>query len=56
MVTAEVVEHIKLIMKRSIHKTAVEATKEANHLLPQPVTVSTIRRRLREAGLIAKRL
>lgn len=55
-VTTDVVEHIKLNMKRGVHRTAVDATKEANHLLSQPVTVSTIRRRLREAGLIAKRI
>ncbi|KAF9356274.1 hypothetical protein BGX26_005496 [Mortierella sp. AD094] len=42
--TVTAVEHIKLDMKRGTHRTAVEATKEANHLHPQPITVFTIRR------------
>lgn len=54
--TAETIEHLKLDMKRGILRTAVEATAEANRLLPQPVSVITVRRRLREAGLIAKRV
>ena len=54
--TAEVIEHIKLNMKRGMLKTAVEAKKEANQLLTRPVSAMTIRRRLREVGLIAKRI
>ncbi|KAF9342964.1 hypothetical protein BGX26_006493, partial [Mortierella sp. AD094] len=54
--TAEVIEHVKLNMKRGMLKTAVEAKNEANQLLPRPVSAMAIRRRLREAGLIAKRI
>jgi transposase len=53
---AETVEHLKVNMKRGILKTAVEATKEANQLLERPVSVYTVRRRLKEAGLIAKKV
>ena len=54
--TAETIEHLKLDMKRGILRTSVEATAEANRLLPQPVSAVTVRRRLKEAGLIAKKV
>jgi hypothetical protein len=50
------VEHIKLNLKRGLLGTAVEATHQANQINPQPVSVTTIKKRLREAGLIAKRV
>lgn len=55
-ISAEVVEHLKVNMKRGILKTAVEAKDEANRLLERPVSVTTVRRRLREAGLLARKL
>ena len=55
-VSSDTVELLKVDMKRGILKTAIEATKKANELLPQPVSLSTIRRRLRGAGFIAKRI
>jgi transposase len=51
----ETVEYLKLNFKRGSLRTAKEARNKANELLPAPVSTSTIRRRLREAGLIAKR-
>ncbi|KAF9184384.1 hypothetical protein BGZ51_001649 [Haplosporangium sp. Z 767] len=54
-IPAETVEYLKVNMKRGTLKTAVEARKEANQILPNAVSVSTIRRRLREAGLASKR-
>ena len=53
---SEAVEHIKLNLKRGVLKTAKEAHATANELLPEPVSYTTIRRRLREAGLIAKKI
>lgn len=55
-IQAKTVEFLKVNMKRGGLKTAVEARNEANRLLPRPVSVTTIRRRLREAGLIAKKI
>ncbi|KAF9093945.1 hypothetical protein BGX23_002714, partial [Mortierella sp. AD031] len=52
---AETVDYLKLNMKRGCLRTAKEARDKANELLPAPVSTSTIRRRLREAGLIAER-
>jgi len=42
-----VVQHLKLNTKRGILKAAVEAKAEANQLLKRPVSVITVRRRLR---------
>jgi hypothetical protein len=47
--TVETVEHLKLNMKREVLRTSINAIKESNRLLPQPVSVTTVRRRLREA-------
>ena len=55
-ISTETVEFLKVKMKRGVLKTSIEATKAANELLPQPVSLSTVRRRLRDAGLIAKRI
>ncbi|KAG0352630.1 hypothetical protein BGX24_007508, partial [Mortierella sp. AD032] len=55
-ITAETTEHLKLNMKRGVLRTSIYAMKEANRLLPQPVSVTTVRRRLREAGIIAKKI
>ncbi|KAF9416189.1 hypothetical protein BGZ76_004700, partial [Entomortierella beljakovae] len=55
-ITDEIVEYLKVNIKRGILKTAVEAKDMANQLLPRPVTAETIRRQLRKAGLIAKRI
>lgn len=55
-IPAETVEYLKLNLKRGIFKTAVQAKNKANDLLQEPVSVSTVRRRLREAGLIAKKI
>jgi hypothetical protein len=51
---AETVEYLKLNMKRGTIRTDKEAKCKANELLDTPVSTTTIRRRLREAGLIAK--
>jgi len=55
-ILAETVDYLKLQMKRGELKTAVAATVKANELLPQAVSAVTVRRRLREAGLIAKKV
>jgi len=55
-ISTDTVEFLKVNMKRGVLKTAIEATKRANELLPQPVSFSTIRRRLRDARLMAKRI
>jgi transposase len=52
---AETTEYLKVNFKRGYLKTAKEARDKANDLLPASVSTSTIRRQLREAGLIAKR-
>jgi len=54
--TAETVEHLKLNMKRGVLRTSFDAMKEANRMLQQPVSALTVRRRLRESGLIAKKI
>jgi len=55
-ISAQTVEHLKVGLKRGIFKTAVEAHKETITLVPEPVSVKTVRRRLTEAGLIAKKV
>ena len=55
-IPAETVEYLKLNLKRGVLKTAVQAKNKANELLQHDVSVSTVRRRLREAGLIAKKI
>ncbi|KAG0376506.1 hypothetical protein BGX24_007628, partial [Mortierella sp. AD032] len=50
------VQYLKLDIKRGILKTAVEASTSATKMCHQPVSAVTVRRRLREAGLIAKRV
>lgn len=54
-IQAETVEYLKLNMMRGSLRTPKEAKDKANKLLPAPVSTATIRRRLKEAGLIAKR-
>jgi len=54
-ISAETVEYLKVNMKRGTLRTAVEATKSANLILPDTESVSTVQRRLKEAGLTAKR-
>ncbi|KAI1282620.1 hypothetical protein EDD11_001308, partial [Mortierella claussenii] len=54
-INPETVDFLKLNMKRGRFRTAKEARDKANELLPASVSTSTIRRRLQEAGLIAKR-
>jgi hypothetical protein len=55
-IKSEVVEHLKLNLKRGVLRTAKDALITANELLLVPVSYTTIRRRLREAGLIAKKI
>jgi transposase len=55
-IPAETVEYLKLNLKRGVFKTAIDAKNSANETLPQAVSVWTVRRRLREAGLIAKKI
>ena len=52
----ENVEYVKLNLKRGVFKTAVEATKAVNGILKEPVSAETVRRRLKEAGLLAKKI
>jgi transposase len=52
---AETIEYLKVSFKRGYLKAAKEARDKANDLLSASVLTSTIRRQLREAGLIAKR-
>src|SRR5690554_4439983 len=54
-IPAETVEYLKVNMKRGTLKTAVEARNAANQPLYGTVSASTVRRRLKEAGLTAKR-
>jgi transposase len=49
------VEHIKLNLKRGLIKSAAAGLTQANQINPVPISISTLKRRLREAGLIAKR-
>ncbi|KAI1317520.1 hypothetical protein EDD11_008327 [Mortierella claussenii] len=54
----EMVDYIKISLKRGTLKTAVDATNTVNKVLPEPlspVTVSTVRRCLKEEGLLAKK-
>jgi len=55
-ISADVVQSLKVNMKRGVLKSAVEAKDEANRLLVRPVSVTTVRRRLKEAGLLARKL
>jgi DNA-binding CsgD family transcriptional regulator len=50
------VEFLKVNMKRGVLRNVAEATKRANEILPQPVSLSTVRRHLRGSGLVAKRI
>lgn len=50
------VEHIKLNLKRGILKSASEALNQANEVNPVPISVSTIKRGLKESGLTAKKV
>jgi transposase len=51
----ELVNHLKLNLKRGILKTAVDATKEANTMLEEPVSRQTVCRRLVEVQMKFKR-
>jgi transposase len=53
-ISAESMEYLKLNIQIKI-KTAVEAKKKANNLLPEPLSDISVRHRLKEAGLAAKR-
>ena len=55
-IPAETVEYLKLNVKSGVLKTVVEAKSKANEILPEAVSASTVRRRLRESGLIAKKI
>ncbi|KAG0202310.1 hypothetical protein BGX33_009780 [Mortierella sp. NVP41] len=50
-IKAETVEYLKINMKRKRIRITPEARDKANELLPAPVSTTTIRRRLKEAGL-----
>jgi len=54
-ILSETIEYLKVNLKRGVLKTATEAKDVANQMLPQAISSSTIRHRLREAGLIAKK-
>src|ERR1700744_4507583 len=54
-IPTETIEYLKLNLKCGCLKTAKEVTDKANELLQAPASMSTIRWRLQEAGLIAKR-
>lgn len=51
----ELVNHLKLNLKRGVHRTAVDATKEANTISPVPVSRQTVSRELVEAGMKFKK-
>ena len=53
---AETVDYLKINLKRGILKTAVAAKDRAIEILQEPVSVWTVRRRLQESGLIAKKI
>jgi transposase len=54
-ILAKTVEFLKLNLKCGTLKTEVQAKDLANKLLSQSVSVTTVKRQLREAGLIAKK-
>jgi len=54
-ITTETVEHIRLNLKRGLLKSASAGLTQANEINPVPISDRTLRRRLRESGLIAKR-
>ncbi|KAF9343090.1 hypothetical protein BGX34_007232, partial [Mortierella sp. NVP85] len=51
----ELVKHLKLNLKRGVLRTAVDAAKEANRILPDPVSKHTVARRLVEVQMKFKR-
>jgi len=55
-IPAETVEYLKLNLKHGIYKTAIQATDDASEVLQQDVSVWSVHRHLREAGLIAKKI
>jgi transposase len=55
-ISDQTVQHLKVGLKRGQFRTAVQAHKEAVKLLKDPISVKTVRRRLKEAGLIAKKV
>jgi len=55
-ILSSTVEHIRLNLKRGLIKSASAGLEQANALNPQPISISTLKRRLREAGLIAKKV
>ena len=55
-ISQEMVEFLKVNLKRKELKSVAQATNKANETLPRPVSVSTVRRRLTEAGLTAKKV
>ncbi|KAF9140889.1 hypothetical protein BGX21_007009, partial [Mortierella sp. AD011] len=48
-------EYAKAMIQRGQVKTAVAATKALNQVLPEPVSVRTVRRGLRDVGMEAKK-
>lgn len=55
-ILASMVDYIKLNMKRGLNKPASEELEQAGTISLLPISIATLRRRLREAGLIAKRI
>ncbi|KAF9921250.1 hypothetical protein BGZ67_000629 [Mortierella alpina] len=53
---AETVDYLKVSLKRGVLKTATDAKQKAIEILQKPVSVWTVRRRLQESGLIAKKI
>lgn len=51
----ELINHLKLNLKRGVLKTATDTTKETNTLLQEPVSRITVARRLVEAHMKFKR-
>ncbi|KAF9201054.1 hypothetical protein BGZ49_008722 [Haplosporangium sp. Z 27] len=51
----ETAEHLKTSFEHGVIKTVTDACKEANKLLPTPVSASTVRRRLVDVGMKAKK-
>ncbi|KAG0011340.1 hypothetical protein BGZ80_000757 [Entomortierella chlamydospora] len=49
-------EYAKLMMLRGQVTTATAATKSLNQLLPEPVSVDTVRRGLREVGMKSEKV
>ena len=55
-IPAETVEYLKLNVKSGVLKSVVEAISKVNEILPEDISVWTVRTRLRESGLIAKKI